>query len=84
MQWLQWKKSLVDLIKHKKESMNSKMENVNYIVIESKKKEWKQWRKPKGLKELLSVELYILGVWEGEEMEKEKRWWRGQKTYLSK
>lgn len=50
--------------------MNSKMENVNYIVIESKKKEWKQWRKPKGLRELLSVELHILGVWEGEEMVK--------------
>lgn len=33
------KTSLVDLIKQKKESMNSKMENVNYTVIESKKKE---------------------------------------------
>ena len=51
------KTSLVDLIKQKKESKNSKMKNVNFTVIESKKKEWKQWRKPKGLRELLSVEL---------------------------
>ena len=33
------KTSLVDLIKQKKESKNSKMNNVNFTVIESKKKE---------------------------------------------